>query len=499
MNGKGNLGIIISIFAGVLILLTAYLLIDLHVIDFGSGEEEEDNSVIIDDNPPIGPTITNETVSPVVSDGNETETVVEDPKPQQEQPEQPKKETEKPQQEQQQQQQPQEQEEQIDTKGTISYDEDKYECYVGDSFAAVISASYVQSINKQSHVKSYSSSNNKIATVSKHPSLAVNCVGCVAVEVKCLAEGKTTLKATSDTGATTSVNITVKKVPAGTISFSKTSFECVLGQKLGTDLKVTSSDINHLDSIKSYKSNDTSIASLTLSELQPNCYGCIALNINCLKVGTTTLTATSSNGASVTTNVTVKQDLGKISFDKTSYTCTEGDLINAVVTASPSNNNEAGSTNILQPSHYPTNITSESESMVSIGRERNQSYGDGKENFTIYCNKAGKTEITAVANTGATVKAPVTVKAASSSVTYSPSSISCTAGKTVSVQVTFNPARGYDISMADTSIASYSRSSIQFNCTDCVSLDIKCLKKGSTTLKTKLINGYEKTLNITVK
>ena len=71
-NRKVNLGIVISIFGGVLILLTAYLLIDLHIIDFGKGDKPEDNSVIIDDNPPIGPSITNETVSPVISEENET-------------------------------------------------------------------------------------------------------------------------------------------------------------------------------------------------------------------------------------------------------------------------------------------------------------------------------------------------------------------------------------------------------------------------------------------
>ena len=117
MNEKINLGIVISIFGGVLFLLTAYLLIDLHIIKFGTDSEEENNSVIIDDNP-IGPSVvTNETVSPVTSNENETEVVVPVPTPE------PKPEpTPEP-------TKPEEPEETIDTKGTISFNESKYECY----------------------------------------------------------------------------------------------------------------------------------------------------------------------------------------------------------------------------------------------------------------------------------------------------------------------------------------------------------------------------------
>ena len=59
-------------------------------------------------------------------------------------------------------------------------------------------------------VSSYDSSDRSIATVAKHPTLAVNCIDCVAVQITCKKKGKTTLKATSSLGEKTSVPITVK-------------------------------------------------------------------------------------------------------------------------------------------------------------------------------------------------------------------------------------------------------------------------------------------------
>ncbi len=489
MNEKINLGIVISIFGGVLFLLTAYLLIDLHIIKFGTGSEEENNSVIIDDNP-IGPSvITNETVDPVLSDGNETEVVVPTPTPiptptPEPKPE-PKPETK-----------PEEPEEQVDTKGTILFNEKKYECYAGDTIDTVISASYVQTINKQSNVQSYSSSNTKIATIAKSPDINVRCIGCVAVQIKCVSEGKTKLKATSDTGATTSVDINVKKIPAGNIRFSSTKYECVVGQKVYTEMSVSDADTAHPDNIKSYKSDDNSIVSIEpATDVHTNCIKCVGLYLKCLKPGSTNITGTSVNGATVSVSTTVNNDLGKVTFDKSGYTCTEGESVNVTINASASNKNEAGSPNVLEPSHYIKTISTGDNSIASVGTK----YGTNSVSATINCNKTGNTEITAISNTGVTVKAPITVKAAPSSITFTPSSISCSAGKTVSVQITYKPITSYEATIENTSIAKMNKSSIQFNCNDCISLDIKCIKAGSTKLKFRLINGYEKSLYITVR
>ncbi len=493
-NRKVNLGIVISIFGGVLILLTAYLLIDLHIIDFGKEDKPEDNSVIIDDNPPIGPSITNETVSPVISEENETSQIVE-PTPQPE-PEP----TPTPQPETQQQTTPTQNEDNSD-KGTVSFDQSKYECFVGDEIDTVISASYVQSLNTQSHVKTYTSSNTKIATISKHPTISVRCIGCVAVSIKCVAEGKTTLKATSDTGATASANITVKKIPAGSINFSKSSYECNLGEKFTTDITVYSnSSYNKPDGLKSYKSNDTSIVALEASNTQPRCIGCMSVDVKCLKIGTTTITATTNFGGSVTANVKVKQDLGKINFEKSSYTCTEGDTIETSVSATTSNNNEAGSPNYIQSLPFPSSFSSGDNSVATLTEDLANGKGGGTSKaLAIKCLKAGKTTLSAVSSTGATVSVPITVKEKPSTITFNPSSISCTAGKTTSVQISYSPDISYEATTENTQISTITKSPIQLNTSNTISFDVKCIKAGSTKLKFKLSNGFEKSLNITVK
>ena len=485
-NRKVNLGIVISIFGGVLILLTAYLLIDLHIIDFGKEDKPEENAVIIDDNPPIGPSVTNETVNPIISEENETSQIVE-PMP-------------TPEPEPQQQTIPTQSEDNTD-KGTISFDQNKYECFVGDEIDTVISASFVQSINAQSHVKTYTSSNTKIATIKKHPTISVRCIGCVAVSIKCVAEGKTTLKATSDTGATASANITVKKVPAGSINFSKSSYECSLGEKFTTDITVYSnSSYNKPDGLKSYKSNDTSIVALEASNSQPRCIGCMSIDVKCLKIGTTTITATTNFGGSVTASVKVKQDLGKINFEKSSYTCTEGDTIETSAYAETSNNNEAGSPNYIQNLPFPSSIISNDTSIATLTEALINGKGGGSsKTFAIKCLKAGKTTLSAVSSTGATVSVPITVKEKPSTVTFNPSSISCTAGKTTNVQISYSPDISYEFTSENTQIATTNKSAIQLNASGTVSFDVKCVKAGSTKLKFKLSNGFEKTLNVTVK
>ena len=486
MNNGVDIKIVISLFVGVLILLGIYLLIDLHIIKFDDENNStvEENAVIIDENP-IGPQISNESVSPVNSEENNNETtedVVAPEKPVETVTSEQKEEIKEP---------------EIDKKGTISFDNKKIECYENEEVNVVISASYVQSINTQASVKSYTSSNTKIATITKHPTLEVDCVGCVAVKVRCVSAGKTTLKAKSSTGAEATASVVVKKIPAGNISFGKDSFECLPGQKFTTNLTVTSNNTKYVDGIKSYQSSDPSVASLTPSDVQPRCTGCIALDIKCLKPGTTTFSAATNYGSNVSVKTTVNNDIGTISFDKNEYSCTEGDTITFKVNARKTvTNNEANSSYYNQKQVSVSSITAGDKTLVSL-KQTESSSSDSKVNVT--CKKAGKTSLTAVSNLGATATSSITVKAASSSIAFTPSVISCNAGKTVSVQVKYNPTNNTTFSIDNTGIASVSKSTIQFDCTDCVSLDIKCIKQGNATLKFKLINDFERSLNIVVK
>ena len=70
-------------------------------------------------------------------------------------------------------------------KGTISYDKTSYSCEAGKKIDAIITAN---SDDLGVSVKSYKSSNTGVATVVKHPTMAVKCMNCVAVQISCLKE-----------------------------------------------------------------------------------------------------------------------------------------------------------------------------------------------------------------------------------------------------------------------------------------------------------------------
>ena len=110
---------------------------------------------------------------------------------------------------------------------SISYDKTSYTCTEGTKIDAIITAT---SDDLSATVKSYSSTNPEIATVTKHPTMAVKCVNCEAVQITCNKSGKTTLTAESTTGAKTTTTVNVAAKDKGTIAYDKTSYSCNAGE-----------------------------------------------------------------------------------------------------------------------------------------------------------------------------------------------------------------------------------------------------------------------------
>ncbi len=480
--------IIISIAIGVALLVIGWLLIELGVIKFKTNDKFNDG-IILDDNTSLEvtpiydgdiTTVTNETE---YVEGNETPTIpaptptptptpvtpTPTPTPTPTTPATPTPEN-KP-------------------KITVAFEESSYSCNAGEEITTNVYVTNITDVKSSElpGVKSYSSSDKNLATVEKHPNLTAKCLGCVTVLIKCKKAGNPTLTVTYTDGSKAKANVTVaESKPVAHIQFGSPGYACTKGAKITTSITMESLVE---DSIVSYTSENTKVATVTKSSAQPKCPGCVGIDINCIGTGTTNLVAQTANGGTATSAVTVNN--GKVWFEKSTFTCTEGDTFEFLVRAG----------RVTEDQDYVpvmvSEVTSSNTKGLSMRKPTMVTECIDCTNYAVTCRKAGSYTLTAKNNLGATATATVQVNAASNSITFSPSSISCSAGKIVSVVIKYNPKLESVYTITDPTIAKAVQSGIQMN--DSLSLDISCLKKGTTTLKYTLLNGYEKSLNITVK
>ena len=92
-------------------------------------------------------------------------------------------------------------------------------------------------------------------------------------------------------------NVSVKS----NISFEESDYKCMVGDHIYTTITADDSSTN----VKTFSSDDIAIATITLSDQQPNCSNCIGVNIICRGVGTTYVRAISRNEDTTDSLVTV--------------------------------------------------------------------------------------------------------------------------------------------------------------------------------------------------
>ncbi len=83
----------------------------------------------------------------------------------------------------------------------------QYQCNVGDTFSAVVTA------YGKDHptIKSYKSSNTNVVTVNKHDSVQAKCINCLNLKIACKKEGNATLTVTNSSGGKGTIKVVVKK------------------------------------------------------------------------------------------------------------------------------------------------------------------------------------------------------------------------------------------------------------------------------------------------
>ena len=303
--------------------------------------------------------------------------------------------------------------------GTIKYEKTSYTCNAGQTFETLITATGTKAV-----VKSYASSDTTIATVDDKTSLVTNCMNCKMVRVVCKKKGAVTLSATSSTGAKTTSSLTVTE-DIGTIKFDQNSFTCNAGETFET--MVTATTTSGTATIKSYSSSNTNIATIDdKATSQPKCINCRNLRVTCIKAGTVTLSATSSTGARTAASLTVKENIGTIKFEKTSYTCNAGQTFETMITAT------GGST--------PAGIKSYSSSNTNVATiDDNTSVQVNCYNCRIVrvvCKKAGSVILSATSTTGATTTSSLTVNKDVGTISFAQSSYTCKAGESFQTLIT---------------------------------------------------------------
>ena len=366
--------------------------------------------------------------------------------------------------------------------GTISFDKNVYRCDEGKTIEVTITAS-----GDNIKVSSYTSSNNEVATIVKHPTKTLKCMNCLLAQLKCIKAGTVTLSAKSSTGATTksTVNVVKENNPdtnIGKVTFDKTNFSCNTGEKFATLITGT-------DPIKEYKSADTSIATIARKTdgLQPNCSNCAYVEVTCKKKGTTTLTASTMKGATTSSKVTVnEQNAGKVTFDKTSFSCNTGEKFATLITGTdPIKEYKSADTSIATIARKTDGLQPNCSNCAYV---------------EVTCKKKGTTTLTASTMKGATANAKVSVNEQNlGTINFEKTSYSCSVGDKFSMLITSSsPIKEYK--SGDTTIATIAKKTdgLQPNCSNCAYVEVTCKKEGTTTLTASSMTGATANAKLTV-
>ena len=241
----------------------------------------------------------------------------------------------------------------------------------------------------------WSSSDTTIATVSS--------TGKVTAKKK----GTATITATTNNGKKATCTVTVIEIPVKSINLDKTNVELLVGKS--TTISATVLPVDAADRSVTWTSSDPSVASIENKIITAN------------KVGTATITATTSNGIKATCIVKVTSNeiaVTGITLSESFFILNEGENKTVVATIMPSNATNKALT-----------WTSSDSSVASVD-----------QNGKVTALRVGKATITATAVNGQKKACVVEVKAPLKSISLSQTSITLKKGEKANLSVIYNPS-----------------------------------------------------------
>ncbi len=374
--------------------------------------------------------------------------------------------------------------------GTIRFKENSYTCNAGEVIETMITANGGDNV---AYVKSYESSNTSVVRIDDNVSELVKCINCRLIKIVCVKQGTATLKATSSTGATTTVSVKVNQ-DVGSIKFKKSTYSCNAGESFETTITAYGSG-DSIAYVSNYSSSDTSIATIddNVTEV-PKCINCKAVRVSCKKKGSVVLSATSSSGAKTTSSLTVNEKIGTISFKKSSYSCNAGETFETLVTAK---DGPVGT--------YVKSISSSDTNIATI--DSNTSLQVNCINcrmVRVVCKKKGNVTLKATSSSGAKTSVSLTVNEKIGTISFDKPSYSCAKGTTFETIIkTTNDSNGStyvkSYSSSDTSIATIDDNTTTIvNCINCRVVRVVCKKEGSVILSATSSSGAKTTSSLSV-
>ena len=419
-------------------------------------------------------------------------------------------------------------------KDDVAFEKESYTCDMSKSTSFNIKVK-----TKNSSIKSIETSDKKVATVKLgKSSKGSDGLTTYTAKVTCLQDGRVNVTAVDNKSKKAVVQLAVNN--GGNISLPK-SISCKEGETKVINVQATKPN-SGAAGLKSYSVGDKKVATVSKNGAASlYCEGCLILNIKCVKEGKTTLTVTSTSGATGKMPITVNSSKipNKIEWTSSSFKC------------DVSNGNKTITTYVTAGIDKITEIKSSNSSIASVSYNQTSSPSGSSDKIylvKITCKSYGSTRIKAKTekNVEGSVKVTVTneKQTKSDTVSFNSSTFECQKGKTIKVTATSKISTISKITSSDDKIAKvtkldrslikhdaylnsldgyfavtncsyykpvdYSRCGTATRCMsvvpdcaimpgDVATATVSCIKTGSVTLTAKSEVGAKGTAKLTVK
>ena len=312
---------------------------------------------------------------------------------------------------------------------------------------------------------SYSSSNIKVAEVSKTGKITAKAAGTANITTKITLSDKRTKSFTTKVtvqakpsgesgGNGGSSGTTNQEIAVKTLKLNKTKLTLEL--KKTYKLKATVTPSNATNKKVSWKSSDSKIVAVSNGKLTAK------------KVGSANIAVATSNGKIAICKVTVKIGVKKVTLNKKKVTLGVKETFTLKTTITPKN-----------ATNKKVKWTSDKKNIATVNSKG-----------VVTAKKAGKAKITATVD-GKKVSCTVTVKKAPSKITLNKKSVSLKKNKTFQIKVKFpknTTSNKITYKSSKPKIVSVTSTG-----------KVKALKKGSATITVQTFNKKKATLKVTVK
>ncbi len=320
---------------------------------------------------------------------------------------------------------------------------DKYKCSAGETISGLVKITNTSGEHIDlEDISKVTSSNDKIAKVSLDGdgffSQSKTTEKYQKIKINCIKEGTVTLKATTNTNVTGSGSVTVSKngvvTPVITgVRFTKDSYECTVGKSseiiintIGTSLQNAYSN----NFMIGYLAFQGSVQTGSGSNESTN----HTFKVNCLKEGTTTLTAVTKDGKSATATLVSKKQQAvegsSLKFEINPIKCVVGRLVLSKIKVTGGEKVQS--------------VTSSNSSIATAQIDSRVINSDNSSTILINCLKSGNAVLTATGTSGITDSAKVEVinevkDVPVTKIDLNKSIISMVEGQSVTIDATVTP------------------------------------------------------------